>query len=70
MLEETAYELGLPEIAPGRWARHPLSYLMEASDDICYAILDLEDGIEIGMLPYETVETLLLKICGGVSCCN
>ncbi len=38
---------------------------MEAADDICYAILDLEDGIEIGMLPYDTVEPLLMKICGG-----
>ncbi|GAB7127083.1 deoxyguanosinetriphosphate triphosphohydrolase [Silvimonas sp. JCM 19000] len=65
LLEQVASELGLPEIAPGRWARHPLSYLMEAADDICYAILDLEDGIEIGMLPYDTVEPLLMKICGG-----
>lgn len=65
LLERTVAELGLPELAPGKWARHPLSYLMEASDDICYAVLDLEDGIEIGMLPYETVEPLLLKICGG-----
>ncbi|XZG70221.1 deoxyguanosinetriphosphate triphosphohydrolase [Chitinibacteraceae bacterium HSL-7] len=64
-LERVAGELGLPELAPGRWARHPLSYLMEAADDICYAILDLEDGIEIGMLAYETVEPILLKIAGG-----
>ncbi len=65
LLEETVAELGLPQLAPGKWARHPLSYLMEAADDICYAVLDLEDGIEIGMLPYETVEPLLLKICGN-----
>ncbi|WP_373974319.1 deoxyguanosinetriphosphate triphosphohydrolase [Chitinibacter sp. SCUT-21] len=65
ILKHVAEKLGLPQIAPGKWARHPLSYLMEAADDICYAILDLEDGIEIGMLPYETVEPLLMKICGG-----
>ena len=65
VLADVAQHLGLPEIAPGKWARHPLSYLMEAADDICYAILDLEDGIEIGMLPYEVVEPLLLKLCGG-----
>ncbi|KAF0814008.1 Deoxyguanosinetriphosphate triphosphohydrolase [Andreprevotia sp. IGB-42] len=64
-LIEVASQLGLPELETGRWARHPLSYLMEAADDICYAILDLEDGIEIGMLPYETVEPILMKICGG-----
>ncbi len=65
LLEEIARELGLPQLAPGRWARHPLSYLMEAADDICYAILDLEDGIEIGMLPYPIVEPILMKIAGG-----
>ncbi|BCL77256.1 deoxyguanosinetriphosphate triphosphohydrolase-like protein [Jeongeupia sp. HS-3] len=65
LLGQIAAELGLPQLAPGRWARHPLSYLMEAADDICYAILDLEDGIEIGMLAYETVEPILMKICGG-----
>ncbi|NHQ85113.1 deoxyguanosinetriphosphate triphosphohydrolase [Iodobacter sp. HSC-16F04] len=65
ILEEIATELGLPMLGKNRWARHPLSYLMEAADDICYAILDLEDGIEIGMLAYEQVEPLLIKICGG-----
>ncbi|WP_283150832.1 deoxyguanosinetriphosphate triphosphohydrolase [Silvimonas soli] len=65
LLEQVASELGLPQLSPGKWGRHPLSYLMEAADDICYAILDLEDGIEIGMLPYEIVEPILLKICGG-----
>lgn len=65
LLAEIAAELGLPEIAPGKWARHPLSYLMEAADDICYAILDLEDGIEIGMLGYGAVEPILMKIAGG-----
>jgi dGTPase len=65
ILEEIATELGLPKLGKNRWARHPLSYLMEAADDICYAILDLEDGIEIGLLAYEQVEPLLIKICGG-----
>ncbi|MDK2124093.1 deoxyguanosinetriphosphate triphosphohydrolase [Parachitinimonas caeni] len=65
LLEEVANELGLPERHANRWSRHPLSYLMEAADDICYAILDLEDGIEIGMLPYQVVEPILFKLCGG-----
>ncbi|QZA81801.1 deoxyguanosinetriphosphate triphosphohydrolase [Deefgea piscis] len=65
ILANVAEELGLPLLETNKWARHPLSYLMEAADDICYAILDLEDGIEIGTLPYETVEPLLMKICGG-----
>ena len=65
ILEEIAIELGLPRLSQNRWARHPLSYLMEAADDICYAILDLEDGIEIGLLNYEQVEPLFMQICGG-----
>ena len=44
-------------LAPGQ--RHPLVYLTEAADDICYAIVDLEDGYEAGLLPYpEAVEVL------------
>lgn len=67
ILQDIAQALGLPEISPGRWARHPLSYLMEAADDICYAILDLEDGIEIGLLSYQEVEPILIGLCGGPS---
>ncbi|MGB1698998.1 MAG: dGTP triphosphohydrolase, partial [Nannocystaceae bacterium] len=32
------------------WARHPLVYLVEAADDVCYALADLEDGVELGVL--------------------
>ncbi len=34
-----------------KYARHPLAYLVEAADDICYKILDLEDAVTIGLLP-------------------
>lgn len=54
-----AAELGLLEKGPDQWARHPLSYLMEAADDICYAILDLEDAVEIGILHVHEFEALL-----------
>lgn len=64
LLEDVATRLGLPQLAPRRWARHPLSYLMEAADDICYALLDLEDGIEIGVLKYEQVEPILISLIG------
>lgn len=57
--EAVAGELGLIRLAPHRWARHPLSYLMEAADDICYAILDLEDAVEIGILDVREFENLL-----------
>ena len=33
------------------YARHPLAYLVEAADDICYRVLDIEDAIELRLLP-------------------
>ncbi|MEN7430067.1 deoxyguanosinetriphosphate triphosphohydrolase [Chromobacterium sp. TRC.1.1.SA] len=56
--ERVAEELGLLRHGPLQWSRHPLSYLMEAADDICYAILDLEDAVEIGILDFKEFETL------------
>ncbi|MFO1383034.1 MAG: hypothetical protein U1E91_05250 [Moraxella sp.] len=56
-----AEQLRLPKTQRG-YARHPLAYLLEAADDICYALIDLEDGILLGMLEYHEVEPLLLKL--------
>ena len=39
--EEVATDLGLLPNGDGRYARHPLAYLVEAADDICYTIIDL-----------------------------
>lgn len=36
-----------------RYARHPLAFLVEAADDICYTIIDFEDGINLGLIPEE-----------------
>lgn len=44
------------------YARHPLAFLMEAADDICYRIIDLEDGHRIGKIPFSEAEPILLKI--------
>ncbi len=63
-LEQIAKELGLIKIQEQRYCRHPLVYLMEAADDICYAIIDLEDGVEMNLLQYEEVESLLLGLIG------
>ena len=43
------------------WCRHPLVYLVEAADDVCYALADLEDGVEIGVLSFDRVERLLIQ---------
>lgn len=57
---KVASELGIPEIEPGRFARHPLVYLLEAADDICYQVMDLEDAHKLKILSLQTVTDLLL----------
>lgn len=61
-IRRVAAELGLPEHSPDHWARHPLSYLMEAADDICYALMDLEDAIDLELLDYREVEAVMARL--------
>ena len=56
-----AEELGIPETEPGKHARHPFVFLMEAADDICYQIMDIEDAHKLKILPTEEVKGLLLN---------
>ena len=44
------------------YARHPLAYLVEAADDICYTIIDFEDGINLGLIPEEFALEYLSKV--------
>ena len=46
------------------WCRHPLAYLVEAADDTCYQIVDLEDAFKLGRLSFKETETLLLELAG------
>ncbi len=46
---------------PLRYARHPLVYLVEAADDICYEIMDLEDAHKLKILSFEKVSRLFLS---------
>ena len=59
-----AEEMGIRRLsAPGeplRYARHPLVYLVEAADDICYEIMDIEDAHKLKILSYEKTSELLL----------
>lgn len=61
-IQQVANILGLPETSHHCWARHPLSYLMEAADDICYALMDLEDAIDLDLLDEQTVYEILLPL--------
>ena len=45
---------------PLRYVRHPLVYLVEAADDICYEIMDLEDAHKLKLLSYGEIAALLL----------
>jgi len=65
VFDKIAVELGLVKDldTPTGYKRHPLVYLVEAADDICYNIIDLEDAHRLGILPYEQVEGLLLPVC-------
>jgi dGTPase len=65
LFREVAETLGLIELKPGCWARHPLAFLVEAADDICYSIIDLEDGCRLGLISYEETENLLAQILRG-----
>ncbi len=56
---EVAHELGLIQNEKVSWCRHPLAFLVEAADDICYSIIDLEDGCRLGLISFQdTVELL------------
>ena len=62
ILNEIADQLGLIPKGLEGYCRHPLTYLLEAADDICYALIDLEDGISLGMLHYEEVEPIFIGL--------
>ena len=48
--ERIASELGIPQGDDGRYSRYPLVYLVEAADDICYEIMDIEDAFKLPTL--------------------
>ena len=55
-----ATQLGIPETDPGRFARHPLVYVTEAADDICYQIMDLEDAHKLKIQSEREVTDLFM----------
>lgn len=50
---------------PMMYVRYPLVYLVEAADDICYNIIDLEDAHRLGILSHEKVKDLLMPFFKG-----
>ena len=59
-----AESTGLIEKSPEEYSRHPLSYLMEAADDICYKIIDIEDALEIHLCRLDDVQKIFFNMGG------
>ncbi|WP_438966137.1 deoxyguanosinetriphosphate triphosphohydrolase [Flavobacterium sp.] len=62
---DVANELGLLNNKSANnigFERHPLAYLVEAADDICYTIIDFEDGINLGLIQEEFALEYLIKL--------
>ncbi|MAL59886.1 MAG: deoxyguanosinetriphosphate triphosphohydrolase [Flavobacteriaceae bacterium] len=59
---EVADELGLIKKLDNRYSRHPLTYLVEAADDICYTLIDFEDGINLGLIEEEFALEYLVNL--------
>lgn len=66
IMRHLATELGLTH-EPGTksvWARHPMAFVTEAADDIAYRLLDLEDGLRLGLVTREDFGGLMTALLG------
>ncbi len=63
--QEVAADMGMIPNKSGSdigFERHPLAYLVEAADDICYTIIDFEDGINLGLVSEDFALEYLIKL--------
>ncbi|HKO46261.1 MAG TPA: dNTP triphosphohydrolase [Polyangiaceae bacterium] len=49
------------------WCRHPLAFLVEAADDICYSILDIEDGVRLRLVEQKEAEARFSALAAKLS---
>ncbi|MCS2701962.1 deoxyguanosinetriphosphate triphosphohydrolase [Phocaeicola vulgatus] len=63
--QKIAGELGIIRLSkpdePLRYARHPLVYLVEAADDICYQMMDIEDAHKLKLLTHDETKGLYMQ---------
>jgi dGTPase len=59
---EIAGKTGLLKKGDNWYCRHPLVYLMEAADDFCYGLIDLEDGLEMGLLRWDDIFRIIRPV--------
>lgn len=65
LFEQVAETLGLVKKSTTKhlsYQRHPLAFLVEAADDICYTVIDFEDGINLGLIEEDKALEYLSKI--------
>ena len=62
--QEVAEELGMKK-SDNEFFRHPLAFLVEAADDICYTLIDFEDGINLGWINEEFALEYLIRLVKG-----
>lgn len=64
VFKDVVLELGLEPRSNEdlRFSRHPLTFLVEAADDICYTVIDFEDGINLGLIPEEFALEYLINL--------
>ena len=65
LFQDVAADLGLLQTRTGEtisYSRHPLTFLVEAADDICYTIIDFEDGINLGLIDEDFALEYLINL--------
>ena len=60
LFQKIATQLGMEQLSdnPLKYNRYPLVFLVEAADDICYQIMDVEDAHKLKILTYSETEEL------------
>lgn len=59
LFDDVMSSLGLKNGAENKYFRHPLSYLLEAADDICYQVMDVEDAVTMHIIEEGRIKKLL-----------
>jgi dGTPase len=65
LFKEVANATGLDHLKSENnywWCRHPLAFLVEAADDICYRVMDFEDGFRLGLVSFKETEELMRQL--------
>lgn len=62
LFTSVAKALDLNLVAGDTWQRHPLAFLVEAADDICYRIIDVEDGVKLRRISFRDAEDCFVNM--------